>query len=108
MRLPKFEYIEPKTLKEASRALTFDIKGSVLLAGGTDLLVLMKQRLIQPTRVINLKAIPGLSHISEGKDGLRIGSINHTPRPRMFHLCWRSAILRWSNPPGRLELMVIR
>src|SRR4030042_6330950 len=75
MRLPKFEYIEPKTLKEASKALALDIKGSVLLAGGTDLLVQMKQRLLQPTRVINLKAIPGLSHISEGKDGLRIGAL---------------------------------
>ena len=75
MHLPKFEYLKPKTLKEASKALAFDIKGSVLLAGGTDLLVLMKQRLLQPTRVINLKAIPGLSHISEGKDGLRIGTL---------------------------------
>ena len=75
MRLPKFEYMEPKTLREASKALAFDIKGSVLLAGGTDLLVQMKQRLLQPTRVINLKAIPRLSYIAEGKDGLRIGAL---------------------------------
>ena len=75
MRLPKFEYIEPKTLKEASKALVLNIKGSVLLAGGTDLLVLMKQRLLQPTRVINLKAVPGLNHISQGKEELRIGAL---------------------------------
>jgi hypothetical protein len=40
MRLPKFEYLEPKSLKQASKALAIDPSGSVLLAGGTDLLVI--------------------------------------------------------------------
>ena len=75
MRLPQFEYMEPRSLKEASKALALDPKGSVLLAGGTDLLVQMKQRLIQPHRIINLKAIPRLSSISEGKEGIRIGAL---------------------------------
>ncbi|OGP92633.1 MAG: hypothetical protein A2156_04565 [Deltaproteobacteria bacterium RBG_16_48_10] len=75
MRLPKFEYLAPKTLREASKALVFNNKGSVLLAGGTDLLVQMKQRLIQPDRVISLKTIPRLSSISEGKEGIRIGAL---------------------------------
>ena len=75
MRLPKFEYMEPGSLKEASKTLALDPKGSVLLAGGTDLLVQMKQRLIQPHRIINLKAIPRLSSISEGKEGIRIGAL---------------------------------
>jgi len=42
MRLPKFDYLEPKSLKEAAKALAMDLKGSVLLAGGTDLLVNME------------------------------------------------------------------
>ncbi len=75
MRLPKFEYLEPKTLKEAAKALASDAKGSVLLAGGTDLLVNMKHRVIEPRQVINLKTIPKLSYISNGKDGLRIGAL---------------------------------
>jgi 4-hydroxybenzoyl-CoA reductase subunit beta len=75
MRLPTFEYMEPRSLKEASRALVSDPKGSVLLAGGTDLLVQMKQRLIQPHRIINLKTIPRLSSISVGKEGIRIGAL---------------------------------
>jgi CO/xanthine dehydrogenase FAD-binding subunit len=41
MRLPKFEVLEPKILREAAIALASDRKGSVLLAGGTDLLVNM-------------------------------------------------------------------
>ena len=77
MRLPKFEYLEPKSLKEASIALAIDPKGSVLLAGGTDLLVNMKHRVIQPKSVINLKTIPKLAYLLEGKDGLRIGSLTH-------------------------------
>ena len=75
MRLPKFEYLEPKTLKEATKALASDTKGSVLIAGGTDLLVNMKHRVIQPKQVINLKAIPKLAYISNGKGGLRIGTL---------------------------------
>lgn len=73
MRLPRFEYLEPKTLKEASRMLLD--KGSVLLAGGTDLLVNMKQRVIVPGRLINLKKIPRLDYIAEGKEGLSIGAL---------------------------------
>ncbi len=75
MRLPKFEYLAPKTLKEAAKALGLEAKGSVLLAGGTDLLVNMKHRVVQPKQVINLKAIPKLAYISDGKDGLRIGAL---------------------------------
>ena len=75
MRLPQFEYVEPKTLKEASKLLASD-KGSLLLAGGTDLIVNMKHRVIQPKQVINLKAIPKLAYITEGKDGLRIGTLS--------------------------------
>jgi 4-hydroxybenzoyl-CoA reductase beta subunit len=74
MRLPQFEYVAPRTLKEASRALT-DGKDSVFLAGGTDLLVLMKQRLVQPGRVVNLNTLPRLDFISTGKEGIRIGAM---------------------------------
>jgi len=73
MRLPHFQYLEPKSIKEASEALVAHPKGSVLLAGGTDHLVSMKQRVIQPTRVINLKSIPRLAYVLQGKDGLKIG-----------------------------------
>lgn len=75
MRLPKFEYLEPGTLKGAIKALASAPRRTVLLAGGTDLLVNMKHRLIQPERVIHLKAIPKLAYISTGRDGLRIGAL---------------------------------
>ena len=52
-----------------------DAKGSVLLAGGTDLLVNMKHKVIQPKQMINLKTIPKLVYISNGRGGLRIGAL---------------------------------
>jgi xanthine dehydrogenase iron-sulfur cluster and FAD-binding subunit A len=73
MRLPVFEYIEPTSLKEAANALTSPDVESVLLAGGTDLLVNMKYRVSQPRRVANLKNIPRLAYISDGKNGIRVG-----------------------------------
>ncbi len=75
MRLSRFEFLEPTSLAQAASALAADPAGSVLLAGGTDLIVNMKQRLIAPKRVINLKSIPELSHVSRGRAGLRLGAL---------------------------------
>ncbi len=74
MRLPQFHYLEPKTLKEAITILASD-KKAVLLAGGTDLLVNMKHRVIVPKQVINLKAVPKLNYLITGKEGLRMGAL---------------------------------
>jgi 4-hydroxybenzoyl-CoA reductase subunit beta len=75
MRLPKFEYLEPRSLKEAVKAFATDPGGTLILAGGTDLLVNMKHGVIQPKRLINLKAVPKLAYILNGNDGLRIGAL---------------------------------
>jgi 4-hydroxybenzoyl-CoA reductase subunit beta len=74
LRLPKFEYVEPKSLKEAVKAFAEDGE-SVLLAGGSDLVVGLKQRLFTPQRMINLKAIPDLAYVSKDQEGLRIGAL---------------------------------
>lgn len=75
MRLPKFEYLEPRSLKEAVKTFAKDPGGTLILAGGTDLIVNMKHGVIRPKRLINLKAIPKLTYILDGKDGLRIGTL---------------------------------
>jgi xanthine dehydrogenase YagS FAD-binding subunit len=47
----------------------------VLKAGGVDLLDLMKEGLLTPKRVVNLRAIPELGRIVEEKDGsVRVGA----------------------------------
>lgn len=76
MRLPHFEYFAPKTLEEACFLLVRHGTEASALAGGTDLLVKMKQRRLVPVYVINLKTIPGLDYIRYDEiDGLRIGAL---------------------------------
>ena len=47
----------------------------VLKAGGIDLLDLMKEGLLTPSRVVNLREIPGLDAVAETGSGLRIGAL---------------------------------
>ncbi len=58
MRLPKFEYFEPKTIKEACSLLLQYKEQASVIAGGTDLLVKMKDREVVPQYLIGLKGIP--------------------------------------------------
>ncbi len=69
-----FEYASPTTVKEAV-ALLGNKWGEVdVLAGGTDLLSLMKERLATPSKLVNIKGLKELGGISAGKAGLRIGA----------------------------------
>lgn len=54
---------------------TPDANCVVLKAGGIDLLDLMKEGLLRPSRVVNLRALPGLDTIGEANDGTRIGTL---------------------------------
>ena len=76
MRLPHFEYLAPKTLEEACSLLAAHPQEVFPLAGGTDLLVKMKQRRIVPRYVINLKTISGMDYITyDDNEGLRVGAL---------------------------------
>jgi len=75
MRLPHFEYFEPQTLEEACSILSEKRDNSKVIAGGTDLLRLIKSRIIRPESLINIKSISGLKSISESTDGLDIGPL---------------------------------
>lgn len=74
MHLRKFKYFEPSTLPEALALLAQYKEEAKILAGGTDLLVQMKQREISPKTLICLKSISELSGI-ELNGELRIGSM---------------------------------
>ena len=76
MHLPQFGYYAPKSVEEACSLLAKHEGSALPLAGGTDLLVKMKQRRIVPRYVVNLKAIPDMDYISfDENDGLRIGAL---------------------------------
>lgn len=76
MHLPKFEYFAPKTIEEACSLLA-QYKGEArILAGGTDLLVKMKNRRTVPSYLINIKNIPDLDYFHYDEEaGLRIGAL---------------------------------
>ncbi len=75
MRLPKFEYLQPADLSEASAFLERYGGEARLIAGGTDLLVIMKNRKCTPKYLIGLNQIPQLDHISIENGLLKIGSL---------------------------------
>jgi xanthine dehydrogenase YagS FAD-binding subunit len=66
-----FTYHSP-TSEQA--AVTLLGAGAVPLAGGSSLLNLLKERVLEPERVVNLKAIAGLARIEPAGEGLRIGA----------------------------------
>ncbi len=73
--IPKFDYLRPKTTEELVGLMAEYGEDAKLLAGGTDLLVLMRDKLIRPRYVIDLKGIGELRGLSwDEKRGLRIGA----------------------------------
>ena len=71
-----FEYFAPKTLKEALTLLDKYRDDCKLIAGGQSLLILMRQGLVAPEYLIDIKGISELDYIKlDGKEGLRIGSL---------------------------------
>ena len=69
-----FEYASPTSLKEAIGMLSSQWGEADILAGGTDLLSLMKEYIHTPKRVINIKGIKELGGIAKTAGGLRIGA----------------------------------
>ncbi len=71
-----FEYASPSTKKDAVGLLSEKPDKTVVLAGGTDLLSLMKDNVAAPERVVSIKSIGDLGGISyDGNHGLRIGAL---------------------------------
>lgn len=68
-RTEPFEFYQPTTLQEASRLLKDKGNGGRFLAGGTDLVIAMKEKGLLPKYIVDLKRVPNLSGIRENADG---------------------------------------
>lgn len=90
--MKKFDYFRPETLDEVLSLLQQYGDGAMLIAGGTDVLVLMRQQAIAPRALVSLSAIPGLDQIRD-EGSLRIGAL---ATHRMIE---KSALVRKNFPP---------
>ena len=75
-----FEWTNPATVNEAVKLLTVVSPGDIdeaprPIAGGQDLLTTMKDYTSRPTRLVNLKSLPGMNRIAISARGLSIGAL---------------------------------
>ena len=68
-----FEYVRPESIRDAVELL--ERTGARVLAGGTDLVPWLRDDLIEPTLLVDIKSIPGLAEISLGGPRMRIGAL---------------------------------
>jgi carbon-monoxide dehydrogenase medium subunit len=74
--MPSMELLQPTTLDEAVSALAQRGEEARLVAGGTAVVLMLKNRLIAPAALVSLGRLPGLGYIRhEPGTGLRIGAL---------------------------------
>lgn len=76
MVLPQFEYLAPSTIGEACNLLLELGPSAKVMAGATDLIPPMKDKVIKPEYLIDLKKIKGLDYLEYSEtEGLKIGAL---------------------------------
>jgi xanthine dehydrogenase YagS FAD-binding subunit len=71
-----FEYASPKSVQDAVRLLGSSWGGTEIMAGGTDLISAIKDRITTPKRVVSLKKVKGLDRVEfSSRSGLRLGAL---------------------------------
>ena len=74
--LKSFELFEPATVEEAVQLLFMYGSRAKVLAGGLDLVMKMRLRLLLPEYVISIQRISGLDYVEgDSRTGLRIGAL---------------------------------
>ena len=69
------EHFNVKTVEEAVFMLNRHREDAKIIAGGVDVVGLMKNEVSMPKVLVNIKNITDLAHITENGDGLRIGTL---------------------------------
>ena len=99
-RMKKVSIYRPTCVDEAIQILSHHGTEAGVYAGGTDLLIRLKNRLQQaPTYLVDIKKIENLRYIKEDSAGRRTRSVR---QPKLAELadsdCCRSATRCWSRP----------
>ena len=72
--MQKFEYLMPTTVDEAISLLVSHGERAKYIAGGTDVMVKIKENKIHPHYLVSLRRLQGLDHITYKDGELRIGA----------------------------------
>ena len=72
--MTELKYEAPETVEAAVALLAAGTQGAKIFAGGTDLLVQMREDLIEPEVLIDIKKISEVRTITVGADDIRIGA----------------------------------
>ncbi len=75
MTIRSFDLLQPRSLPEAIELLRKHGEDARPIAGGTTLVILMKQRAVHYPFLVDLQTIPGLNQIIKENDGVRIGAL---------------------------------
>jgi xanthine dehydrogenase YagS FAD-binding subunit len=70
-----FEYVSPNRKVQAISLLGTSWGKTEIIAGGTDLLALMKDDVLSPRRLVNIKNISDLRGVSVSAKGMRVGAL---------------------------------
>lgn len=72
-----FEWVDAKSVDEAAALLaeTTATAPVIAKAGGMDLLDLMKEGIVQPSRVVNLKSVGALGDVTLEQSGMQLGAL---------------------------------
>ncbi|MFH0787732.1 MAG: FAD binding domain-containing protein [Pseudomonadota bacterium] len=74
--MKKFEYLQPKSIDEAISLLESHGEKAKVIAGGTDVIVKIKEKKIAPHYLISLRRLSALAYIQRDPEGiLRIGAL---------------------------------
>ncbi len=104
----KFDYLEPETVEQALGILTRYQEKSKIMAGGTDLVLQMRNRVVKPEYVVDITRIPGLDYIAFDDQGrLRLGSLT-TVRALETSVEIRRKVPVLSEAAGQLGSVAIR
>jgi len=92
MTLPRFEYRAPQSVGETSELVSRYGNEARIKAGGTDLLIRMRRRLVMPGVLVGLRRVPGLDGVTwDAERGLSIGAmatlnrVARDPHVRQFY-----------------------
>jgi xanthine dehydrogenase YagS FAD-binding subunit len=108
--MKSFENIDVKNVKQAVTLLQKfheQKKSAIVVGGGSEILQLMKERVITPDYVVNLKTVPGLNTVKQERGGFRIGALT-TLSEIEEHPAVREKLLILSDAAGEAASPQIR